>query len=413
MSHLTSNMKAKANDLLATMGPNTYRAAYEKGMSLSAYLEVYEDPSTEYKDSDNNGLDAFGRVLQAAGIRTKSLPHIGLYASEFDEFYKEDNRRALFPEFVSRVFREVKTGRPANTAAATRDVYGSGDAVVGSWRRPYVDADEARWDQQIQPAIPLSELIAISTPIDGDSYRSFYLTHSAAKTGMKRVAEMAEVPAATLTGSDHVIDLHKYGRRLVASYEQLRRQRIDLIALHLRQIAVQAEVDKLGDIIDVMVNGDGNNNGATAYDLDAIDAAGVSGTLTLKAWLGFKLKFEGAYIMTHALTQEAIMLQMSLLQMGSAALPLATLPGVFGGLTPINRGLADGVRVGHTSAAPANKIVGFDSRFAIQQLVEVGSNITEVEKFTTRQTQDITVTEVVGYAVLDKNAVRVLNITFS
>jgi hypothetical protein len=411
MPHLTSDMKLKPNDLLERMGPPLYEAAYKKGMSLSAYLEVYEDPSDEYKDND--GLDAFGRVLQAAEIRTKSLPQIGLYASEFNEFYEQPNRRALFPEFVSRIFREVKTGKSANTAEMTRDLYGSGDAVAGSWRRPYVDADEARWDQQIQPAIPLSEVIAINTPIDGDSYRSFYLTHDANKTGMKRVAETAEVPAVKLTGNDHTIDLHKYGRRLVASYEQLRRQRIDLIALHLRQIAIQTEVDKLADIIDVMVNGDGNNNAAVAYDLDAIDTAATSGTMTLKGWLGFKLKFDGAYILTHALTREATLLQMYMLQMGSGNVPLVTLPNAFGGLTPINRGLSDGVRIGHTSAAPANTIVGFDARFAIQQLVEIGSNITEVEKFTTRQTQDITVTEVVGYAVLDKNAVRVLNVTFS
>ena len=409
MTHATHDMKLRANEILERMGPELYRSAYEKGMSLSAFLEVHEDPSEGY----NDGMDAFSRVLAAAGLRTKGLDNLGLPASTYDEFNATDQTRALIPEWVSRVFREVKTGKAAHAGALRRDIYVSGDGTQGSWQRPYAEATDARWDAQIQPAIPISELIAINTPIDSDSYRSFYLTSDATKSGMTRVAETSEVPAVRLVGNDHTIDLHKFGRRLSASYEQLRRQRVDLIALHLRRIAVQTEVDKLGDIINVMVNGDGNNNAPTSYDLDAIDSAATSGTMTLKAWLGFKLKFDGAYMLTHALVQEAIALQMYLLQMGSQNVPLVTLPGSFGGFQPINRGLADGVRLGHTSAAPANKVVAFDARFAIQQLTEIGSNITEVERFTTRQTQDITITETVGYAVLDSSAIRVLNVTFS
>ena len=404
MAHLTQEMKVKANELLARMGPELYSTAYKEGMSLSAFLET-EDPSDGYDD----GLDAFGRILEAANLRTRSLPHLGIYASNYEDFSETENTRALLPELAARIMREVKFGRPALTGDVRRDLYASTDYVPGSPMRPYTDA-AARWDQQIQPAIPLSELIAITTPIDGDSYRSFYLTHDADKTGMARVAESAEVPATKLTGNKQTIDLHKYGRRLVATYEQLRRQPIDLVALHLRQIAVQTEVDKLGDIMDVMINGDGNNNAATVHDLTDLDPAATAGTLTLAGWLNFKLQFDGAYILTHALAQSGVVLQMYLLQMSSANTPMVVLPNAFGGLTPINRGVGDGVRVGHTGEAPASKIVGFDARFAVHQLTEIGSDITEVERFTTRQTQDITMTEVVGYAILDKNATRVLNI---
>ena len=114
--------------------------------------------------------------------------------------------------------------------------------------------------------------------------------------------------------------------------------------------------------------------------------------------------------MTHALAREGVVLQMNLLQMGTANVPMVVVSNAFGGLTPINRGVADSVRVGHTAEAPALKVVGFDARFAVQQLTEIGSNITEVERFTTRQTQDITVTEVVGFAVLDRYATKILDI---
>ena len=404
MAHLTQDMKVKATELLTRMGPELYSAAYKEGMSLSAFLET-EDPSEGYDD----GLDAFGRILEVAGLRTKSLPHLGIYASRYEDFSESDNTRALLPELAARIMREVKFGRPALTGDVRRDLYASTDYAPGTPMRPYAEA-AARWEQQIQPAIPISELIAITTPIDGDSYRSFYLAHDAEKTGMKRVAESAEVPASKLTGNKQTVDLYKYGRRLVATYEQLRRQPIDLVALHLRQIAVQNEVDKLSDVISVLVNGDGNNNAATVHNLTALDAAATAGTLTLKAWLAFKLQFDGAYIMSHALARSGVVLSMSLLQMGTANVPMIAMGSAFGGLTPINRGLSDGVRVGHTGEAPADKIVGIDARFAIQQLTEIGSDITEVERFTTRQTQDITMTEVMGFAILDKNATRVLNL---
>lgn len=77
---MSIDAKPRAGDLLGQMGLNVYRDAYKKGMSLSAFLEQ-EDPSTGY----NDGLDAFGRLLQVADIRVKSLPDYGVQASEFQE----------------------------------------------------------------------------------------------------------------------------------------------------------------------------------------------------------------------------------------------------------------------------------------------------------------------------------------
>ena len=165
MSSITT--KPRANDLLAQMGLNVYRAAYEKGMSLSAYLEQ-EDPSPEYRD----GTDAFQRVLQAADIRIKSLPEYGVQASEFGEFSRTEATRALIPEWLLRTWREVQTGRPFSTRA----MYSTADGAAGSWERPYAEATSARTDQQVAPAIPLSELVAITTPINAAEYRAYYLS---------------------------------------------------------------------------------------------------------------------------------------------------------------------------------------------------------------------------------------------
>jgi len=396
--------KPNANDMLRQMGLRVYRDAYDEGMSLSAYLEK-QDPSAEYHD----GTDAFQRLLQAADIRVKALPDYGVQASTYEEFNRDETTRALIPEWLLRTWREVQTGKPFSTRA----LYGSSDAAAGSWDRPYAEASAARWSQQVAPAIPLSELVAITTPINAGEYRAYYLTSDTAATGMTRVAEGAEVPRVKLTGGDHTINLLKYGRGLEATYEQLKRQRVDKLALHVRRMAVQAEVDKVGAILDVMVNGDGNTGTEpTTHNLTTLDTGAIAGTLSLKGWLAFKMKFANPYVLTGALAQEAVALQMMLLNTGSANVPLVMVqqPSGLGAFTSINPGLRDSVALGWTADAPALKIVGFDRRFAIERIVDIGSTITEVEQFITRQVQVLVVTEAEGYAIIDKNAINILNV---
>ncbi len=395
--------RVKATDMLPQMGLNVYRTAYQDGMSLSAFLER-QDPSGEYRD----GTDAFQRLLQAADLRVETLPHYGVQASTFGDFLRTESTRALIPEWLLREWRSVQTGRPFSTRA----MYSTADGAAGSWERPYAEAMTPRTDQQIAPAIPLSQLVAITTPINSAEYRSYYLTNDEDQTSMVRVAEGAEVPRVKLTGSQHVINLLKYGRALEASYEVLKRQRVDRLALTVRMMAAQAEADKVAAIISVMVNGDGNNNAPTTHNLTTLDAAATAGALTLKGWLAFKMKFVNPYVMTGALAREDVALQMFLLNTGSANTPLVNVqqPSGLGAFTQMNPGLRDSVALGWTADAPALKIVGFDRRFAIERVVDVGMTITEIERFITRQVEVLVVTEAEGYAVIDKQAINVLDV---
>ena len=58
--------------------------------------------------------------------------------------------------------------------------------------------------------------------------------------------------------------LHKRGRMLVASYEAIRFQRLDLFSVTLRQIGAYIGRMHLEDAIAVLRNGDGNDNAAQA-----------------------------------------------------------------------------------------------------------------------------------------------------
>ncbi len=393
-------------DLLRQMrehGAAVYRAAYERGMSLEAYLEEV-DPSSNYPGTRT---DAFGRLLQAAGIRTRSDLRRGIYASTYEDFVKHPEARALVPEWWARTWR-----RTQHAAMQYRSQWDYSDNTPGSWARPYVDEEMVLSSQQIAPAIPLAEIVAITIPIERPDYRAHYLTFDEDQVRQPRVEAGTEVPLAKLSSGDRTITAKKYGRALEATYEQLQFQRMDEIALTIQLMAVQAEKDKVVDGMDIIINGDGNSGtAATSHDLTTLDTAASAGTLTLNGWLSFNFQFEAPYMLTTVLVQNAVALQLLTLNVGNANTPMLFMlnqPG-FTAFRSINS-TADNVALGRTSSAPALKIVGFDRNWSLKRLTVIGANIEEVERFTRNQTEVLTMTEMEAFAILDANAAKVLDI---
>ncbi len=394
------SVHANAKDLV--LSPLLYRDAYSKGMSFSEFLEL-EDKSGPYRD----GLDAFERQLLVAGIRTRGDRKLGMYADKVNRFWDSDKSGSavLFPEFIARTWRQVSVGPDIQNR-----FYMSSDPVSDVLNPTFMQ--EAVRAKQIQPQIPLSELVAVTTPIDSGTYEAFYLTDDATQYTMKRVGEGAEVPTAKLTGADHSIKVRKYGRRLLGSYEVFRRMRIDRFQLHIALLAAKAEADKVDTALDVIVNGDGNTStSATNHNLTTLDTSAVANTLTLKGYLAWKMKWTGPYVCTTVVATEASCLQLLLLNIGSGNVPIYALPANYGaGLTPINSGL-DGVRFGWNSTAPALTLVGIDKRFAVEMVTEIGSTLTETDKIISGQWNEIVMTEGVAFAIMDANCNFTLTIS--
>lgn len=408
-------------DIAQRLSVDMYRDAYEAGMGLSAWMERL-NPSTD--EDLRRGYDAFSRVLEASDIYTRSMPEAGVWADVWDDVFADSaQERLLGLEWITRRWREAKFRRPAQAAGAgQRDLYLAGDYPPGTYMRPYIDAAEPRWTQ-LQPAIPLESLIAITTPINGIDYRAVYLQNvDPDLKRMVRVGESTPPPKMKLVTASHNIVLSKYGRTLEASYEVLRRQRLDRIAMEIALMAIQAEVDKVATIIDIVLNGDGNpNTSATNYNLTALDPTASATTptppynLTLRGWLNFKAKFQNPYMLTTALVQQDTAVSLQLLNTGSANIPLVYIQGAsgFGGFQAINPSLRDNVALGWTTDAPPLKVVGFDSRRLVERVTEIGSDIQEVERHASTQTQDIVFTEVEGYDIMDTSGLvsAVLNLS--
>jgi hypothetical protein len=399
-----------------------YREAYQKGLNVSQLLENM-DPSHERKPEDNPfHLDAYERVVRSAGLNFFPVPEIGLRASTWEECLETDQTRALMPEFMARVWRRASkldfSGMQAVQAglepAKARAVLLAGDVAPGALVNPWYDNPEIR-AKRLVPPIPLARLVGRTTAIDTDAYRTLYITDDFGTDAyrFKRIAEGTEIPATTLVTGEHTLRLYKFGRALRATYEQLRRQRVDRIAFIIARMAIQAEVDKVTMVMNTIINGDGNvNTSALVLNLTALDPAATAGTLTLRGWLVFKLRFALTYQPDVMLAQEVPLMQLLTMPIATGnQTPLGLMPAnAFGVIGPINDQLSGALEYGVTADAPALKILAFQSSDTVERVTEVGGNVSEVERFINNQTQLLTITEVEGYGIVDPNSARILNI---
>ena len=210
----------------------------ESGRSFTKVLEKC-DPSEQYKGTPLEHLDAFQRQLKRFDIKVK-----GMDSDVVSKFFATWESAVLFPEYVARAVRqgmEESNILPLMTAAETR--------------------------------------------VDGMDYRSIASVPGAEDKGLKMVAEGAVIPETSIRAQENLVKLHKRGRMLVASYEAIQHQRLDLFSVTLRQIGAYINRMHAADAIDVLVNGDGNNNAAQVYTVGTAPISGAAGTLSYDALL--------------------------------------------------------------------------------------------------------------------------------
>lgn len=316
------------------------------GRTFSQVLEE-QDPSEQYKGTAIEGLDAFQRQLKRFDIKVK-----GAGSDIVDKFFATSQSAVLFPEYIARA---VKVG--------------------------------------MEEANILPDITATETRIDGMDYRSITSVPEDEKQ-LKRVAEGAAIPSTTVKTQDSLVTLHKRGRMLVASYEAIRFQKLDLFSVTLRQIGAQIGRMHLEDAIDVILNGDGNNNPAKTTTTAGEDE--LSYDDLLEFWNGFE-----PYQLNTILAGSDMMLKLlSLSQMQDAAAGL-TFHGTGKLITPM------GAKVLRTSAVPESRLIGLDRNYALE-LVKAGDVNVEYDKLIDRQLERAAITTISGYAKIFPDASQVL-----
>ena len=325
----------------------------EKGMYQEAgrsFTQVLErlDPSEQYKGTGMEGLDAFQRQLKRFDIKVR-----GAASDPVEKFFRTADSAVLFPEYIARSVR-----------------------------------------QGMEEGDLLPSITAATTRFEGMDYRSITAQAGGDSKELKAVDEGASIPATTIQVQANLVKLRKRGRMLVASYEAVRYQKLDLFSVTLRQIGSHIAQMLLADAVEVLIHGDGNDNAAAASETKG------AGVLTYDDLLDFWSAFD-PYEMNTLLVSSDVLLKM--LKLAEFQNPLTGLN--FQGTGTLTTPL--GAKLLRTSAMPAGILIGLDRNYALEQIC--GSEITvEYDKLIDRQLERAAITSISGFAKLFTEASKVL-----
>lgn len=326
----------------------------EAGRSFTKVLEKC-DPSEQYRGTPLEHLDAFQRQLKRFDIKVK-----GADSDVVSKFFATWESAVLFPEYVARAVR-----------------------------------------QGMEESNILPLMTAAETKINGMDYRSIASTPTEEEKSLDMVAEGASIPETKVHAQGNLVKLHKRGRMLVASYEAIQFQRLDLFSVTLRQIGAYINRMHVADAINVIVSGDGNSNAATAYTVGTAPIAGTAGSLSYDALVDFWSQFD-PYTMNTLLVGDAMAEVLKLREMQDSTAGLS-FQGTGKLVTPM------GATLLRSSAVPAGTIIGLDKNYALEQIC--GSEVVvEYDKLIDRQLERAAITSVSGFAKLFTDAAKVLKV---
>ena len=325
-----------------------YSEAEARGMSLSELLECDEyDPSTA-----GSPLDAFERQLALSGVRLG-----GKSPTTVEQFYSK--APALIPEFM---MREIKRG------------------------------------QAMKPE--LTRLIANSTTVASNRYTPFHIdTSNDSQFSLRPVGDGAAVPSLIVTEQTHDVTVGDYGLALKASFKSLRYRTTSQFRVLLWYIGFKMQTDKIGMVVDCIINGDGNSNGASIIN------AASTGLLTyddlISLWAQFA-PFEMNTIVCHVNNLKTV------LTLDEFKDPMAGYRFQQSGdlFSPL------GATLVRCDDVPADYVIGLDRRFGIEEVITQPLMV-EYDKIIEQRFEEAVITESVSYAKVIKEASVVLDTVFA
>jgi len=310
----------------------------EKGMynicnkNFTSVLEEL-DPSEKYKGTSLEGLDAYQRQLKRFGIKVS-----GPNCDTVEKFFAASDSAVLFPEFIARAVRQ---------GIHSHDVL------------PYI--------------------VAAKSKIDAIDYRTITSTFGA--NDGSAVTETNPLPTVSITTSG-LINLKKHGRTLSSSYEALRFQNLDVLAVILRKIGADIVSEQLDDLIDVIKE-------ETPPTVSSISYASL-----LQLWSSLKPYHMNVIITTYDIAKEILALP----EMRDSNAGL-NFQGTGKDITPV------GAKLICSSKVSTGHIIGLDKDCALQ-MVQSGDVVIDYDKVIDRQLERAAVSVTAGFSKIFSNAVK-------
>lgn len=187
--------------------------------------------------------------------------------------------------------------------------------------------------------------------------------------------------------------LVKHGRLLVAGYNAVRAQKLDLFSVALRQIGAYIAHSCLEDAVDVLING---SEGSSPAEVMLSEGAPLNYDTVLKFWA----KFE-PYEMNTLLASTDMALE--LLKMPEIQSPLAGSDSHYPGWIT----MPFGTTLIRTGAMPERTAIGLDKRFALE-MIRVDNVVVEYDKLINRQFERAAITTISGFSKIYSDASRIL-----
>jgi len=316
------------------------KGLYSTGKGFTAALEEL-DPSENYAGTELEGLDAYQRQLKRFDIKVS-----GAGSDPVSKFFQTTDSAALFPEYVSRAVQ-----------------------------------------QGLEETDILSKIIATTTNIDSLDYRAIESVPEKEDKELAAVAEGAKIPETTIKTKEKLTKLSKRGRMLVASYEAVKFQKLDLFTVTLKQIGAYIARSQMDDVINVIAN-------------SGIEPMLVDGGLAYKnivdLWSEFSL-----YNMTTIIADSkeiASMLNMAEFRDSAAGL---NCHGTGRMITPF------GAEIVKYKPFDEGVMFALDKNAAIEK-VQAGGVATEYDKLIDRQLERVSITATAGFSVIFSDAIKAL-----
>ncbi len=319
------------------------KGLYTAGKGFTKALEEL-DPSENYRGTELEGLDAYQRQLKRFDIKVS-----GRDSDTVSKFFQTSDSAALFPEYISRAVR-----------------------------------------QGIEENDILSKIISTTTNIDSLDYRAIELVNAPEEKDAPVVLEGTHIPEAVIKTKESLTKLKKRGRMLVASYEAVKFQKLDVFTIMLKRIGQAISRAQLIDAIEEVSSAD-------IEILSFDDPGSISYSDLIKLWNSFS-----PYTLTTMLCGAdtlAKILAMPEFRDAAAGLNFHATGTL---VTPLG---AELLRFDHEKFSAG--ILGLDKNYAIEK-VQTGEVMTDFDKLIDRQLERASVTAIAGFSTMFPGAVKAI-----
>ena len=318
------------------------KGLYTTSKGFTASLEEL-DPSENYIGTDYEGLDAYQRQLKRFDIKVS-----GTGSDTISKFFATTDSAALFPEYISRAVQ-----------------------------------------QGLEEEDTLHKIIATTTNIDSLDYRAIESVPTEEEKELALVAEGETIPETTIRTKDKLTKLKKRGRMLVASYEAIKFQKLDLFTVTLKQIGAYIARMQFKDAIEVITNS----------DAEQITSASKNVTYEELVKLWNKLSPYKATTFIASVPAIADMLSITEFKDSNAG---QSFHGTGKMITPFG---AEVLRV--SDDTESRGIIALDNSAALEK-VQAGGVITEYDKLIDRQLERAAITTIAGFSTIFSDAAKIL-----